>query len=426
MNPTPNPHTASYYAASANRATDFPELRGEHKADVCVIGGGFTGISAALELAERGYKVCVVEASKVGWGASGRNGGQVIAGISGAARIARQLGVGGQKQLWDLRVAGNDIIRTRVDRYGINCDLKSGYADVAIKARHLRQLQQDFDYLQQHAPPYEYRLLSAQETQDAIGTSAYIGGLLNMGNMHLHPLNLCIGEADAAVANGAEIYESSAVTWIDRNGRPKVYTDHGSVSAEFVIIAGNAYHDVAPELRGLILPVCSFIIATAPLSDAEARTVNPRDLAVCDPNFVIEYFRMSADRRMLFGGRCNYLGSDPIVISAELRPRMLKVFPQLADVAIDFAWGGRMGLPFNRVPQFGRLAPGIFYAQGYSGHGVNVTHLAGQILAEVVAGTSERFDLFATLKTPKVPGAYHFATPLVRLGILYYQVRDWL
>jgi gamma-glutamylputrescine oxidase len=419
-------HTGSYYAATASRATDYPALAGHADTDVCVIGAGFTGLSAALELAERGYRVRVLEASKVGWGASGRNGGQVIAGISGEARLARELGPAHAEQLQALRWAGHDIIRGRIERYDIRCDLKPGYADVAIKQRHLRHLQDNFDALQRHRPDCDARLLDAAETRDAIGSGAYIGGLLNMQNLHLHPLNLCLGEADAAVANGAVIHEASPVIRIEHGPRPTVHTRDGSVSADFVIVAGNAYHDVAPELRGLILPVYSFIIATEPLSGTLAESVLPTDIAVCDPNFVIEYFRKSADGRLLFGGRCNYAGDDPVVIERALRPRMCKVFPQLADAAIDFAWGGRMGLPFNRVPQFGRLAANVFYAQGYSGHGVNASHIAGQILADVVAGTSERFDLFARLKTPRIPGAFRFAGPLVRLGILYYQVRDRL
>ena len=386
------PHTRSYYAATANRVTSFPELTGAQQADVCVIGAGFTGISAALALAERGYDVKVVEANKVGWGASGRNGGQMIAGISGEQLLGKALGDNSDQLLWDLRWAGHDIIRDRVTRYGISCDLKSGYTDVALKPRHLKALQHSYEYLQRHNPDFEVRLLSAKETREATGSPLYSGALVNYGDGHLHPLNLCIGEADAAVANGATVYEHSPVVSIDRGKRASVKTAHGSVTADFVILAGNAYHNVALELRGLMLPVSSFIIATEPLPADMADPVNPLDLGICDPNFVIQYFRLSADRRLLFGGRINYLGEDPAIIKAKLLPKMLRVYPQLAGVAVDYAWGGRMGIPLNRVPQFGRVAPNVFYAQGYSGHGVNVTHLAGQVLADVVAGNSERFS----------------------------------
>ncbi|MDH3578242.1 MAG: FAD-binding oxidoreductase [Gammaproteobacteria bacterium] len=420
------PHTGSYYAATANENTDYPPLNGEQHADVCVVGAGFTGISTALHLAERGYNVHVVEASKVGWGASGRNGGQMIGGISGEERIAATHGADVEKMLWEMRWAGHEIIRERVARYGIDCDLKAGYLDVAIKKRHLDAFRAEFDRLQRHNFSDEFQLLSASETGDLIGTDAYIGSLLNMGNGHLHPLNLCVGEARAAVENGATIYEASAVLSIEKGAKARVITEHGSVVADWLVIAGNAYHSLLPELRGILFPVNSFITATEPLSDAIVRQINPRDLAVCDPNFVLEYFRLSADKRLLFGGRINYSGADPEFIKKNHRPRMLKIYPQLHNTKIDYAWGGTIGVPLNRVPQFGRVAPNILFAQGYSGHGVNVTHLAGQILADTIAGTCERFDLFARIKPIRVPGAYRFRHQLVALGVFYHQLRDWL
>ena len=420
------PHTGSYYAATANQSSDYAPLEGEQRADVCIVGAGFTGISTALHLAERGYNVHVVEASKVGWGASGRNGGQMIGGISGEGKLGDACGADAEKLLWEMRWAGHDIIRDRVARYEIDCDLKAGYLDVAIKKRHLKAFRTEFDNLQRHNFPHEFQLLSASETRDVIGTDAYIGSLLNMGNGHLHPLNLCIGEARAAVQNGATIYESSPALRIEMHGTPRVITENGSVSADWVVIAGNAYHSLLPELRGILFPVNSFITATEPLSDAVVQSINPRDLAVCDPNFVLEYFRLSAEKRLLFGGRINYFGADPSLIKRNLRPRMLKVYPQLKDTKIDYAWGGTIGVPFNRVPQFGRVAPNVIYAQGYSGHGVNVTHLAGQVLADVIAGTCERFDVFAKIKPVRLPGAHRLRKPMVALGVLYYQLRDML
>lgn len=420
------PHTGSYYAATANQETGYPPLAGEQHADVCVVGAGFTGISTALHLAERGYNVHVVEASKVGWGASGRNGGQMIGGISGEAKIAAVHDADAEKMLWEMRWAGHDIIRERVARYGIDCDLKAGYLDVAIKKRHLAALRAEFERLQRHSFPHEFRLLSAGKTSDLIGTDAYIGSLLNMGNGHLHPLNLCIGEARAAAENGATIYEGSPVLGVERGAKARVITERGSVAADWVVIAGNAYHSLLPELRGILFPVNSFITATEPLSAALVQQINPRDLAVCDPNFVLEYFRLSADKRLLFGGRINYSGADPEYIRNNHRPRMLKIYPQLHGTRIDYAWGGTIGVPLNRVPQFGRVAPNVLFAQGYSGHGVNVTHLAGQILADVIAGTEERFDLFAKIKPVRVPGAHRFRHQLVALGVFYHQLRDWL
>lgn len=419
-------HTGSYYAVSVNTVTNFAPLEGAKRADVCVVGAGFTGLSTALCLAERGYNVHVVEANKVGWGASGRNGGQIIGGISGEERLVKQHGQGVREMIWDMRWAGHNIIRERVQKYAIECDLKYGYLDVAIKARHLRDLHADEERLAAHNFPFEFKMLSKAETQETIGTDAYIGALMNMGNGHLHPLNLCVGEAYAAVSQGVTIYEQSPVLTIDKGSRPEVITRQGSVSADFVVIAGNAYHLLEKKLRGIMFPVHSFIIATEPLDEDLVKTVNPQDLAVCDQNFVLEYFRLSADKRLLFGGRCNYFGSDPEVIEKQLRPRMLKIYPGLAATKIDFAWGGRIGVPLNRVPQLGRISANVFYCQGYSGHGVNVTHLAGQIMADAVAGTFERFDIFASVKPFVVPGAHTFSRPMVALGMLFYQLKDRL
>ena len=422
----PQAHTGSYYAATVNQTTDYPTLRGDQSADVCIVGAGFTGISTALHLTERGYKVSVVEANRVGWGASGRNGGQIISGIAGEAQIARFYGRDVEDLFGELRWAGHDIIRERVQKYNIQCDLKWGYLDVAIKKRHMNDIEDDYERLEAADFPHEVRILSGEETQDLIGTDVYIGALLNRGNGHLHPLNLCIGEADAAVSLGATIYEQSPVVDIRKGGKPKVVTEHGSVTADAVVLAGNAYHHLDPKLRGIMFPVNSFIVATEPLPEDVVQTINREDLAVCDPNFVLEYFRLSADKRLLFGGRFNYFGEDPDYIRKRHLQKLSRIYPQLADVRIDYAWGGTIGIPVNRVPLLGRLAQGVFYCQGYSGHGVNVTHLAGRIMADAVAGSVEQFDLFANVKPFVVPGAAIFTKPMVTLGMMYYQMKDRL
>jgi len=383
----PQQHTGSYYAATVNEVTDYAPLRGNQDADVCVIGAGFTGVSTALYLAERGYKVHVVEANRVGWGASGRNGGQIISGISGERIIAKRLGQDGERIMWEMGWAGHEIIQERVETYGIDCDLKWGYLDVAIKQRHIRAQLDDLEALEKYNFPHEYKLLSKEETVSLIGTEAYIGALMNMGNGHLHPLNLCIGEARAAVSLGATVFEQSPVLRIEHGAKPRVITEQGSVTADFVVIAGNAYHFM---------------------------------------NFVLEYFRLSADKRLLFGGRINYSGSDPAFIRRALIPKMLRIYPQLAETKIDYAWGGTIGVTVSRVPQLGRISPNVFYSQGYSGHGVNVTHLAGQIMADTIAGTLERFDMFANIKPIVIPGAHTFSNQMVWLGMLYYKIKDRL
>jgi glycine/D-amino acid oxidase-like deaminating enzyme len=419
-------HTGSYYAATVGEATDFVPLRGEHSADVCVIGAGFTGISTALYLAERGYDVHVVEANKVGWGASGRNGGQIISGIAGEENIAKHHGRDVEEIFGEMRWAGHQIIRDRVEQYNIQCDLKFGYLDVAIKQRHLRDIEADCERLTKADFPHEFRILSKNETSDMIGTDAYIGSFLNMGNGHLHPLKLCVGEARAAVSQGATIYEQSPVVRIDHGHKARVVTEHGAVTADTVVLAGNAYHTLERKLGGIMFPVRSFIIATEPLSDETVARINPQDLAVCDPNFVLKYFRLSAEKRLLFGGRINYFGEDPNFIKRKLRAKMATIYPDLKDSRIDYAWGGTIGVPVTRVPLLGKVAPNVFYCQGYSGHGVNVTHLAGQIMADAVAGTMEQFDLFADVKPLVIPGARLFNKPMVALGVLYYQIKDRL
>ena len=422
----PQTHTGSYYAATANEVADYAPLLGDQTADVCVVGAGFTGISTALHLIERGYNVHVVEANKVGWGASGRNGGQLIGGIAGEENIAKHVDKDVEDVFGTLRWAGHEIIRERVGTYGIECDLEFGYLDVAIKERHLRDIEADYERLKEASFAHEIRILSKEETREAIGTDAYIGALLNMGNGHLHPLNLCIGEAKAAVSLGATIFEQSPVIRIEKGSRPRVVTQHGSVTSDAVVIAGNAYHMLERKLRGIMFPVNSFIVATAPLSEKLVAEINPQDLAICDPNFVLEYYRLSADKRLLFGARLNYFGDDPAVIERRHRKKISRLYPQLVDIRIDYAWGGTIGVPISRVPLLGRVSPNVFYCQGYSGHGVNVTHLAGQILADAIAGTLERFDMFAGVKPVIVPGAYQLHKPMVALGVLYYMIKDRL
>jgi gamma-glutamylputrescine oxidase len=422
----PQSHTASYYAATVGDIASYPPLQGDVTADVCVIGAGFTGISTALHLAERGYNVHVVEANRVGWGASGRNGGQIIGGIAGEKNIARHHGKDVEELFGNLRWAGHEIIRDRVQKYAIDCDLKFGYLDVAIKQRHLRDFETDYERMEKASFPHKFQLLSRDETRDIIGTDAYIGSLLNMGNGHLHPLKLCTAEARAAVSQGVTIYEQSPVTRIQHGNKTKVVTDAGSVAADFVVIAGNAYHALDRKLSGRMFPVRSYIIATEPLSEDVVSRINPRDLAVCDPNFVLKYYRLSSDKRLLFGGRINYFGEDPALIKRKLRKKLSAIYPELINVRIDYAWGGTIGVPITRVPQLGRTAPNVFYCQGYSGHGVNVTHLAGRIMADAVAGTMEQFDLFADVKPFVVPGASTFTKPMVALGVLYYQIKDRL
>jgi gamma-glutamylputrescine oxidase len=263
----PLQHTNSYYAASVNEVTNYPELKGHQSTDICIVGAGFSGISAGLHLSELGYKVTIIEANKIGWGASGRNGGEIIGGFSGDDIMQKKYNTDDADLIWDMRWEGNDIIRNRVKQYDINCDLKWGYLDVAIKKRHIKSLESSYKDMQKHQYPHDISLLDKQETSNLIGTDAYIGSLLNMGNGHVHSLNLCIGEAKAAAALGATIYEQSPVIKIDKENKPKIHTASGSISANTLLLAGNAYHQLDKKMRNFIIPVNSFVIATEPLSD---------------------------------------------------------------------------------------------------------------------------------------------------------------
>ena len=420
-------HTGSYYAATSNERTGYPALEGEVRADVCVVGAGFTGVATTLSLAERGYSVALVEANRVGWGASGRNGGQLIHGINGHEKLEKNYGPGIGDLLWELDWRGHDIIHGRVGKYGIDCDLKSGFAEVALKPRHLGYIEEYAENRQRRQWPYRYEVWGREQTRDRLGTDAYLGAFVCYRDGHLHPLNLCIGEARAAVGLGARIFEQSPVTDIEHGARPRVNTGSGSVRADAVVLAGNAYSRLERKhLAGLVFPAGSYIIGTEPLSEDIAGEINPLDVAVCDMNEIVDYYRLSADRRLLYGGACNYSGRDPADIEAYILPRMLKVYPQLRGVRIDFQWGGMIGIVPDRIPVVGRIDGNIYYCQGYSGHGVNSTHVMGEIMADAVGGTMEKFDLFAGMKHLRIPGSRWFGNQMIALGMLYYRVKDLL
>lgn len=420
-------HITSYYSATSNDATRYPQLEDTVSADVCVVGGGFSGIATALSLVERGFSVVVLEANRVGWAASGRNGGQIIAGISGEARVESELGETGRKLLKDIRYLGHDIVEARIARHDIACDLKHGWGEVAARPKHMQGLR---DYVEQRVRDGDGEHLKIVEPGDmasVVGSRAYHGAVIDPKSGHLHPLNLCLGEARAAASLGVRIYEETPALSIASGAKPSVQTPKGRVDAASVVIAG--YLDASLQqgrLSGLVFPTGSYIVATEPLSERQAREIIPQDLALADSNVVLDYFRLSADRRLLFGGRANYSNRDPRDIRATLKPRLVEVFPQLAGVALDYAWGGKIDIVLSRVPAIGRLEPNVYYMQGYSGHGVNATHIAGDIVADAVAGTMERLDLFEQIRQIRLPVGQFLGSQLLALGMLYYRLRDIL
>ncbi len=420
--------TSSYYLATAHPAPAHPPLRESVEADVCVVGGGIAGCSTALHLAERGYRVVLLEGEHIGWGASGRSGGQALAGYaSGQGKLVAALGRDDARKLWDLSVAALDLLRERVARHAIDCDLHWGALHVAIKARQRADL-----LAEQREAETEYgytrlRFLERAEVESLLDTRRYCAGLFDGGSGHLHPLNYTLGLARAAADAGARLFERSRVTSITPGERVVVRTSEGEVRARFVALCCNAYiGGLSPRLRARIMPVGTYIVATEPLGEARITQLIRENVAVSDVNFVLDYFRRSADHRLLFGGRVSYSGVDAFDTARATRKRMIKVFPQLADVNIDYAWGGFVDITMNRAPDFGRLAPNLYYLQGFSGHGIALTGIAGQLVAEAIAGHAERFDLFAKLEHRDFPGGRLLRTPSLVLAMLWYRLRDWL
>ena len=421
-------HAASYYAATANHQTDYPTLDTDITADVCVVGGGLSGVSTALELSERGYSVVLLEARKIGWGASGRNGGQLIRALThDTERFRNQIGQEGVDSLDQMGLEAVRIVRERVEKYGIECDLKMGYFNAATRPRHLDELKEELEFHQKLGYSEEMQFLEKDQVSDVVGSDRYIGGLIDRGSGHLHPLNLCIGEARVAEKLGARLFEYSAVKSISYQNRPKVETDKGSVTADKLVLCGNAYMGyLEPRIGGKVLPAGSYIIATESLPESVHKRLMPADMAICDQNMALDYFRLSADKRLLFGGMCNYSGRDPKDIIKAIRPKMLRVFPELEKMKIDFKWGGMIGIGANRMPQVGRVERNVYFAQAYSGHGVNCTHMSGRVIAEEIAGNPERFNVYSKIRHMTFPGGRYLRSPLLAAGMLFHRAKDLL
>nr|WP_288357904.1 FAD-binding oxidoreductase [uncultured Pseudomonas sp.] len=420
-------HVDSYYAASRNPRVDYPVLTEVVETDVCIIGAGYTGLSTALFLLENGFRVTVLEAAKVGFGASGRNGGQIVNSYSRDIDvIEKQVGARQAQLLGEMAFEGGRIIRERIAKYNIQCDLKDGGVFAAITGKQMGHLEAQKKLWERYGHT-QLELMDERRIREVVGTERYVGGMLDMSGGHIHPLNLALGEAAAVTSLGGAIYEQSPATRIDRGAQPMVHTPKGQVKAKFVVVAGNAYlGGLMPELAAKSMPCGSQVLATEPLSDEMARSLLPQDYCVEDCNYLLDYYRLSADKRLIFGGGVVYGARDPADIQAIIRPKLLKTFPQLANVKIDYSWTGNFLLTLSRLPQVGRIGDNIYYSQGCSGHGVTYTHLAGKVLAEALRGQAERFDAFASLPHYPFPGGQLLRVPFTALGAMYYQLRDRL
>ena len=420
----------SYYEASMSRPASLPPLAEVITADVCVIGGGYAGISSALELALRGDSVALLEAQRIGWGASGRNGGQAIVGFGedGEEAIESQLSREDARRAWDVSVEGLRLLRGRIRRFHIDCEYSPGYLNVAVRPGKSRLLHEYVGHLQD-IYDYPMQWIGPDEIGDWLKSDRFCAGAYDANSGHLHPLKYCLGLASAAQDAGVRIYENSAVYVVQRGRKPVVRTGQGEVSCDFVVLAGNVYmgeygDEIAPELMSRIVPVGTYMVATEPMSEQRANALMPHRPAVSDNNFVLDYFRLSSDHRLLFGAGDNYSGIAPRNLVSRIRNRMLGVFPQLQDLAVTHAWGGFVDMTLNMAPNFGRLGGNIYYLQGFSGHGLVISGMAGKLVAEAIAGQAERFDLFSRIRHYPFPGGRWIRTPALMLGVLYYRLRD--
>ncbi len=420
-------HTTSYYAASANDKNMRPSLQGDITADVCVIGAGFTGLSTAIHLAEKGFKVVVLEGSLVGFGASGRNGGQIVNSYSRDIDfIEKHYGQEVGKEMGKMAFQGGRILRRLVKDYNIDCDLKDGGIFAACNEKQLDGMKHRKALWEKHGHT-QLDMLDETSIRQRVGTERYVGGLLDNSGGHFHPLNLVLGEAAAVESLGGTIYEDSEVIKVEEGEKTKVYTKNGSVTSNFLVVSGNAYlGGLIPKLESKAIPCGTQVITTEPLSKEQQKQLIPMDNCVEDCNYLLDYYRLSGDGRLIYGGGVTYGAREPSKIEAKIVPNMLKTFPQLKGTKVDYAWTGNFLLTLMRLPQFGRIGNNIYYAQGYSGHGITCSHLAGQVLSDAITDQFERFDVFAGLPQYPFPGGRMFRVPMTAAGAMYYTLRDKL
>ncbi|HJV71115.1 FAD-binding oxidoreductase [Ideonella sp.] len=418
----------SYYAATTQRGPGFPALSGSVDCDVAIVGGGLAGLNAALELAARGFKTVLLEAKQVGWGASGRNGGQAIHGLAcDQETIEAQLGLDDAKRVWAMSIEALDLIRERIATHHIDCDWRDGYLGLATTRRKAADLATWADRM---TAVYgaEFTPIGEAEVPHWIASPRYRGGIHDPRSGHLHPLKYSLGIAAAAAGAGVQIHEDSPVTAVEPQGATvRVRTAQGEVRARQALLAGNVYlQGMAPQLEARIMPVGTYIVCSEPIEPRLCDSLVPSRSAVCDTNFVLDYFRPTNDHRLLYGGRVSYSTMTPPNLAESMRQRMAGTFPQLAGTRIQYAWGGFVDITMNRAPDFGRLAPNLYYLQGFSGHGLALTGLAGKLVAEAMSGDASRFDVFARLKHHAFPGGRWLRTPALVLGMAWYRLRDLL
>jgi len=419
-------YETSYYTESANSKTEYPHLQGETSSDICIIGGGFTGLSAALHLVEKGYKVSLLESQKIGWGASGRNGGQVCQGHNMShEEMVKKVGRKLADLLWDMSIESVDLVKHLINKHNIQCDIKSGVLYVAAKSSHSKDIADDVKYKRDVLGYKAIEYIEKKEVENMLGTDRYHGGEYWTDAAHLHPLNYALGLLDACQKAGVKIYENSHVESYQSGNDSQVVCAEGVVKTKYILLACNGYiKKLEPRVAGKIMPINNFIIATEPLDEDVYKKINRDDVAVADSRFVINYFRLSADKRLLWGGGENYTSKFPNDIKGFVKKYMLEFYPELKDTKIDYGWGGTLAITLNRMPHFDRLEDNLFVAQGYSGHGVALATLGGKLMADAISGSIEKFDHFKSVPTPTFPGGTLLRWPGLVAGMLYFSMRD--
>ncbi|HEY2927817.1 NAD(P)/FAD-dependent oxidoreductase [Piscinibacter sp.] len=429
----------SYYATTVQRTKAFASLEGSVECDVAIAGGGISGLSAAIELAERGYQVVLLEARQLGWGASGRNGGQAIAGLAcDQFTVERQLGLDEARRIWAMTLEAIDLIEARRRRFEIDCDWRSGFLLLAVNARKGHELRQ---WQARMARDYghETHPIEPGELPAWIASPRFHSGLHDPRSGHLNPLKYTLGLVRAAAALGVRLFEHSALTRLVPGSPLRLCTAAGEVRAPHALLAGNVYlQDVVPALGARVMPVGTYLVATEPLGPTLMRMVLPSLSAACDSNFVLDYFRPTPEHRLLFGGRVSYSTATPANLADGMRRRMALTFPQLKDIEVEHAWGGFIDISMNRAPDFGRLSDvthdshrakqlsQVYYLQGFSGHGLALSGLAGKLVAEAIDGNASRFDTFARIRHRPFPGGRLLRMPALVAGMAYYRLKDIL
>ncbi|MCR8922864.1 FAD-binding oxidoreductase [Dasania sp. GY-MA-18] len=418
----------SYYTATANNHSPYPQLAQDIRCDVCIIGGGYSGLSTALHLAKKGLQVVLLEAERVGWGASGRNGGHVGTGQrKGQQELESMLGKDRAKTLWQYSLEAVQTVEGLINDYNIACDLKTGNAHVTTKAKEADDYKQSVEHMQRVYGYEQIRYLDKDELSELFGNDKFQAGEINEGGRHLHPLNFALGLAQAAQQEGVKIYEYSRVNSYSKASPCKINTEQATVTADHMVVACNGYLEkLEPKVAGKIMPINNFMLATEPLPEDLARKINRDDVSVSDSLFVINYWKLSGDNRLLWGGGENYTRRFPRDIKNFVRQYMLRHYPELKDLRIDYGWGGTLAVTLNRMPHFQRLENNCYVIQGYSGHGVPTSVFAGKVLAEAIAGDAGRFDTFAQIPSPTFPGGTLLRWPGLVAGMLYYSLLDRL